>query len=229
MFTRRTARILSAVVSATALVAGCSGTSGSGQAGATSAGQDKTGRDKTPTAAQTGAVTWADGVCSASIGLGSAVHQLTGTLQVDPAGSGATLGRALAQIPGRVSAVHQQADQLRAAIIAVPADADERVTAAQQQLQAAADRARGGVNQLSDAAAELAGAQTRAAKVARLATMTGALSVVTGEVQAYLGSLRAAAGDREDVVRDTFAAAPACRTVTTPAVYLGPVRYLGSA
>jgi F0F1-type ATP synthase membrane subunit b/b' len=197
-----------AILSASVLLASCSGTSNSSLPAHV---VPPPAASSTPPV-RSSAVLWANGVCSASTGLETAIRQLGGTIQIARGGSGATLEQIRAQVSSGVDAVHQSADQLRTALAAVPAQADDRLTAAQQTLQATADSARQQVQTVTETANDLTDNASRQEMFTDLTMLARALTTAAADVQTYLSSLRATAASREGVVHNTFAAAPACAT-----------------
>jgi hypothetical protein len=197
-------------LSSAVLIAGCGGSdpsSGSGSGASTPAPAPT----QTPT--QDAAVVWADGVCSASTKLGDSVRDAGKALQADPASSATSLDQARAQVRDRVAAVQQEAASLKSALSAVPAGAGPELTAAQQQLQTASQRAKGSIDQLGAAAGQVTDAGTASEMAAGLVTLKAAFAETATDVATYRESLRSTVNGTEHAVRSAFGAAPACRDI----------------
>jgi hypothetical protein len=199
---------VAAFLSVAALLAGCSESPDGEPAAETSATGTPGATGDAPDA---GVVTWADGVCSATTDLEAAVQQVTAALQVDPAASDTALDQAKAQVAERVGAVRVAVDDVRSAIsTSPPGVVNEQLTAAGQQLSATADRARTAADQLQAQGQALADAQTPAETASALAAAGAALAAARAGIQAHVAALRDTAQSRDPVIRDAFAAAPAC-------------------
>jgi hypothetical protein len=174
----------------------------------TPSGSASAGPTTTPT--QAAAVTWADGVCSASTDLRDSVRAGE-SLQFDPSSSSTSLDQAKAQVRDRVTTVQQSAAALASALSAVPPGADPALTAAQQQLQTAAGRAQAATEQLGAAADQVAAADTATEVAAGLVALKAALTGTANDLATYLESLRATVTSGEDALRSAFGGAPACQ------------------
>ena len=195
-------------LSVAALLAGCSESS-DGEPDAGSSATETPGA--TGDTADPGVVTWADGVCSATTDVETAVGQVTAALQVDPAASDTALDQAKAQVAERVGAVRVSLDDLRAAIsTSPPGVVNEQLTTAGQQLSTTTDRARAAADQLQAQGQALAAAQTPAEIASALTGAGAALAAASAGIQAHVAALRDTAQSRDPVVREAFEQAPAC-------------------
>jgi hypothetical protein len=203
----RSRTVVAVALSVVVLLAGCSGSdSGDGEPSATS-----TGTPSASGSADAGVVTWADGVCSATTDLETAVQGVTTALQVDPTASASALEQAKTQVGERVGEVRVAADDLRAAInTSPPGVVSSQLAEAQGQLTASADSARAAAEQLVTQGGAIADAQTPAETVAALTAAGTALATTSAQIQAYLTSLSETAQNRDPVIREAFASAPAC-------------------
>jgi hypothetical protein len=220
---RITSTVLVAFSSAVLLV-GCSGSDGEalGPTPTVTAAS-------TPTASETStaAVSWADGVCSASSALQKSVQDVGDALQINLSGSKSARDQARAQVADKVAAVKQAATALGTALTTTPTGATPELTAAQQELKAASDQAQTAVDQLDAAAGQITDASTPKQLATALSTLKTALTKAGNDLSGYLTALGGDVTAGQGPIRDAFSTAPACKelaaqptqtTQPTPAV-----------
>ena len=205
---------VAAAAFAALLLAGCAGSdsgSGPGSTGASS----PSGSAPSAGSPSGVAVTWAGNVCSASTGLQESLSALTASLpSADQSSSTTSRDQARAEVRKRVIAVQQQVTSLTTTLANPPVGGAPELTALQENLRTAAQRAQQAVDQVSTAASQVADSQKPAALAGALATLAGALRGAASDVAAYLNTLRSAVTNGGQAVKDTFSAAPQCQQVT---------------
>jgi hypothetical protein len=206
---------VAAAAFAALLLAGCAGSDSGSGSGPGSTGPSSPSGSTSAGSPSGVAVTWAGNVCSASTGLQESLSALTASLpSADQSSSTTSRDQARAEVRKRVIAVQQQVTSLTTTLANPPVGGAPELTALQESLKTAAQRAQQGVDQVSTAASQVADSQKPAETARALATLAGALRGAASDVAAYLNTLRSAVTNGSQAVKDTFSAAPQCQQVT---------------